>query len=202
MLNTQKSYIMASAPITSWQIDGETVGEWQTLSFWAPRCLQVVTAAMKLKMLAPWKKSYNQPIQHIRKQDITLPTNIHPLKAMVSPVVMYGWDRWTRKKAERQIIDAFELRCYRRCLRVPWSARRSHQSTLKEISLNIHWRDSCWSWNANILATWCEELTHWKRSWIWERLKVGGEADDRGWDGWMASPSRWTQVWANSGSWW
>ena len=63
-------------------------------------------------------------------------------------------------------------------------------------------KDWCWSWNSNTLATWCEELTHWKRSWCWERLKVGGEGDDRGWDGWMASLTQWTWVWASSGSWW
>ena len=68
--------------------------------------------------------------------------------------------------------------------------------------LNIHWKDWCWSWNSNSLATWCEELTHWKRPWCWERLKVGWEGDDRGWDGWMASPTLWTWVWASSRSWW
>ena len=65
----------------------------------------------------------------------------------------------------------------------------------------FNWKDWCWSWNSNTLATWCEELTHWKRPWCWVRLKVG-EGDDRGWDGWMASPTQWTWVWANSGSWW
>ena len=68
--------------------------------------------------------------------------------------------------------------------------------------LNIHWKDRCWSWNSNTLATWCEELTHLKSLWCWERLKVGGEGDDRGWDGWMTSPTQWIWVWANSGSWW
>ena len=67
--------------------------------------------------------------------------------------------------------------------------------------LNIHWKDWCWSWNSNTLATWCEKLTHWKRLWCWERLKVGGEAD-REWDGCMASPTQWTWVWVSSGSWW
>ena len=77
----------------------------------------------------------------------------------------------------------------------------SSQSYRKS-SLNIHWKDSCWSWNSNTLATWCEELTHWKRPWCWERLKEGGEGDDRGWDGWMASPMWGTWVWASSRSWW
>ena len=76
-------------------------------------------------------------------------------------------------------------------------------SILKEVSPgNIHWKDWCWRWNSNTLATWCEELTHWKRRWCWERLRARGEGDDRGWDGWMASPTRWTWVWASSGSWW
>ena len=67
--------------------------------------------------------------------------------------------------------------------------------------LNIHWKDWCWSWNSNTLFTWREELTHWKRPWCWERLKVGGEGDDRGWDGRMASLTHWTWVWVNSWSW-
>jgi len=69
-------------------------------------------------------------------------------------------------------------------------------------ALGFLWREWCWSWNSNTLATSCEELTHWKRLWSWEGLGAGGERDDRGWDGWMASPTRWTWVWVNSGSWW
>ena len=68
--------------------------------------------------------------------------------------------------------------------------------------LNILLKDWCWRWHSSTLATWCEELTHWKRPWCWARLKIGGEGDDRGWDGWMASPTRWTWVWVSSGSWW
>ena len=68
--------------------------------------------------------------------------------------------------------------------------------------LNIHWKDWCWSWNSNTLATWWEEVTHWKRPWCWERLRAGGEGDDRGWDDWMASPTQWTLVWASSWRWW
>ena len=91
--------------------------------------------------------------------------------------------------------------CWRRLLRVPWTARRSNQSILKEISPGCS-LDRCWSWNSNTLATWCEELTQWKRPWSWERLRAGGEGDDRGWNGWMASPTQWTWVWVGSGSWW
>ena len=87
-------------------------------------------------------------------------------------------------------------------LESPWTARQSNQSILKEISPGVHWKDWCWSWNSNTLATWCEELTHWKRPWCWERLRAGGEGDNKGWDGQMASPTRWTWIWVNSGSWW
>ena len=82
-------------------------------------------------MLSPWKKSHYQPRQHIKSRDITLPTKVHLVKAMIFPVVMYGWESWTIKKAEHQRSDAFELWCWRRLLRVPWTARRSNQSILK-----------------------------------------------------------------------
>ena len=68
--------------------------------------------------------------------------------------------------------------------------------------MGVHWKDWCWSWNSNTLATWCKELTHWKRPWCWERLRAGGEGDDRGWDGWMASPTQRTWIWVDSGTWW
>ena len=134
-----------------------------------------------------------------KNRDITLPTKVHLVKAMVFPVVMYGCG--TIKKATYQRIDAFELWCWRRLLRVPWTARSNH-SILKEISPEYYWKDWCWSWNSNTLATWCKELTHWKRPWCWERLKAGGEGDDRVWDGWMASPAQWIWVWVSSGIWW
>ena len=126
-----------------------------------------------------------------KSRDIILATKVHLVKAMFFPVVMYGCESWTLKKVERWRIDAFEVWCWRRLLRVPWTARRSNQSILKEISLDVHWKDWCWSGNSNTLATSCEELTHWKRLWCWEGVGAGGEGDDRGWDGWMAS-TRWT----------
>ena len=142
----------------------------------------------------PWKESYDQPRQHIKKQRHCLSTKVRLVKAMVFLEVMYGCESWTIKKAEHRRIAAFELWCWRRLLRVPWTAGRS--------VLSVHWKDWCWSWNSNTLATWCEELTRQKRPWCWERLKAGEEGDDRGWDGWMASPTQWTWVWVNSGSWW
>ena len=137
----------------------------------------------------------------LKSRDITLPTKVSLVKAMVFPVVVYGCESWTIKKAEHWRIDAFELWCWRRLLRVPWTARRSSQSILKEISPGVHWNDWYWSWNSKSLATWCKELTHLKRPSCWERVRAGGEGDDRGWHSWMASPTQWTWVWVNSGSW-
>ena len=126
--------IMASGPITSWQIDGETVETEDRLYSWAPKSLQMVIAAMKLKDACSLEKSYDQPRHCIKKRDITLPTKVYLVKAMVFPVLMCGCESWTIKKAECQPVDAFELWCWRRLLRVPWTARRSNQSILKEIS--------------------------------------------------------------------
>ena len=135
----------------------------------------------------------------LKSRYISLPTKVHLVKAMVFPVVTYGCESW---KAECRRIDAFELWCWRRLLRVPWTTGRSNQSILKEISPEYSLEGWCWSRNSSILATWCEELTHLKSPWSWERLKMGGDGDDRGWDGWMASSTQWAWVWVNSGSWW
>ena len=120
---------------------------------------------------------------------------------MVFPVVMYGCESWTKKKVECQRIDAFELSCWIRLLRVPWTTRRSNQSILKEISPEYSLEGLMLKLRVQYLATWWEELIDLKRPWCWERLKVG-EGDDRRWDGWMASPTQCTWVWVNSGSWW
>jgi len=122
-------------------------------------------------------------------------------KAMVLPVAMYGYESWIIKKAEHWRIDAFELCCWRRLCRAPWTARRSNQSILKEIIPEYSLEGLCWSWSSKTLATWCKELTHWKRPWCWEWLKAGREGDDRGWDGWTASLTQETWVWASSRKW-
>ena len=96
----------------------------------------------------------------LKSRDITLPTKVHLDKAMVFSVVMYGCESWTIRKTECQRIDAFELWCWRRLLRDPWTARRSNQSILKEINPEYSWKDWCWSWSSNTLATWYEEPTH------------------------------------------
>ena len=100
----------------------------------------------------------------LKSRDITLPTKVRLVKAMVFPVVTYGCESWAIKKAECWRIDAFELWCRRRLLRVPWTARRSNKSILKEISPEYSLEGLCWSWNSNTLATWCKELTHWVKT--------------------------------------
>ena len=115
---------------------------------------------------------------------------------------MYGCKSWTIKKAECQRIDAFELWCWRRLLRVPGLQGEPASPSWRKSVLNVHWKGWCWSWNSNTLATCCEELTHWKRPWCWERLKAGEEGDNRGWNGWMASLTQWTWVWVSSVNWW
>ena len=121
---------------------------------------------------------------------------------MVFPVVMYGCESWTMKKAECRRIIAFELWCWRRLLSVPWTARRSNQSILKEINPGCSLEGLILKLKLQYFATWCWELTHLKRPWCWERLRARGEGDDREWDGWMALPTQWTWIWVNSRSWW
>ena len=183
---------MAAGPITSWKIDGETVRDFilrgSKITADGDCCHEIK------RLLLLGRKAMTNVDSILKSKDITLATKVCLVKAMVFPVVMYGCESWTIKKAEHIRIDAFELWCWRRLLRVPWTARRSNQSILKEISTGCSLEGQCWSWNSSTLTTWCEELTHWKRPWSWERLRAGGEGDDRGWDGWMASSTWWTWV--------
>ena len=121
---------------------------------------------------------------------------------MVLPVVMYGCESWTVKKAECQRTDAFEPWGWTRLLRVPRTARTSNQSILKEITPGCSLEGLMLRLKLQYLAMSWEELTHWKRPSSWEGLGAGGEGDNRGWNAWMASPTRYTWVWVNSGSWW
>ena len=133
--------------------------------------------------------------------DITLPTKVCLVKAIVFPVVMYGCESWTVKKAEHWRTDVFELWCCRRLLRVPWTARRSNQSILKEISPD-------YSLEGLMLKLKLQYFGHlmWRTDSLEKTLMLekieGGRRDDRGWDGWMASLTRWTWIWVNSQIWW
>ena len=131
-LNIQKTKIIASGPITSWQIDGETVSDF---IFWGYKIIADGDCSHEIKRcLLLGRKVMTNLGSIFKSRDITLPTKVRLVKAMVFPVVMYGYESWTVKKTEHRRIDVFELWCWRRLLRVPWTARRSNQSILKEIS--------------------------------------------------------------------
>ena len=137
----------------------------------------------------------------LKSRDITLLTKVYIVKAMVFPAAIYRCESRIVKKAECQRIDVFALWCWRRLLRVLWTARRSNQSILKEISPECSLEGLMLKLKLQYFGHPMEELPHWKRPWCWERLKAGGEEHNRGWEGWMASPTRWTWVWVNSWSW-
>ena len=134
-LNVRKTKIMASGPITSWQIDGETVEIVADFIFLGSKITADGDCSHEIKRHLLLERKVMTNLDSILKsRDITLPTKVHPVKAMVFPVVMYGCESWTIKKAERRRIDAFELWCWKRLLSIPWTARRSNKSILKEIS--------------------------------------------------------------------
>ena len=134
-LNIQKTKIMASGPITSWEIDGERVKTVAGFIFLGSKITADGDCSHEIKRcLLLWRKVMINLDSILKRREITLPTNVHLVKAMVFPVVMYGCESWTTKKAEHQRIDAFELHCWRILLRVPWPARRFKQSILKEIN--------------------------------------------------------------------
>ena len=137
-----------------------------------------------------------------KSKDIPLPTKVHLVKAMVFPVVMYGCESCTVKKAECRRIDAFELWCWRRLLRIPWTARKSNQSILKEISPGISLEGMILKLKLQYFGYLMWRVDSLEKTLMLGRLWAGGEGDNRGWDGWMASLSRWTWVWVNSRSWW
>ena len=138
----------------------------------------------------------------LKSRDITLSTKFCLVKAVVFPVVMYGCESWTIKKAECRRIDAFELWCWRRLLRVLWTARRSNQSILKENSPGYSLEGLMLKLKLQYFGQLMQRADSFEKTWCWERLRAGGEGDDRGWDVWMASPTQLTWVWVDSGSWW
>ena len=174
-LNIQKTKIMASGPITSWQkwVTMETMTDFISLGSKITTdgdCSHEIKRHLLLE-----RKAMTNLDGILKSRDITLPAKVHIVKTMVFLVVMYRCESWTIKKAEHRRIDAFELWCWRRLLRVPWTARRSNQSILKEISPEYSLEGLCWSWSSNTLDTWCKELTHWKRPRSWEGLRERGE---------------------------
>ena len=158
-LNMRKTKILASGPITSWEIEGGKSGNSDNFyllglqnhcGWWLQPWNQ--------KMIASWQESDDKPIQWVEKQ--RLPTKVHVVKAMVFPVVVYGCKSWTIKKAEHQRIEAFKLWCWRGLLKVPWTAKRSNQSTVKGNQPWILVERTDAETSSSILVTWCEQLTH------------------------------------------
>ena len=192
-LNIQKTKIMASGPITSWEIDGETVETVSDFTFLGSKITIDVDCSHEIKRrLLHGRKVMTNLDSILKSRDITLPTEVCLVKAMVFPVVMYECESWTVKNAECRKIDAFELWCWRRLLRVPWTAKRSNQSILKEIS------PGC-SLEGLMLKLKLQYFGHLMRSVdsLEKTLMLGGigrrrRMDYRGLDGWMASPTGWT----------
>ena len=169
-LNIQKAMIMASSAITSWQIDGETMETVADFIFLGSKITADGDCSHEIKRhLLLGRKVMTDLNSILKSRDIILPTKVCLVKAMASPVVMYGCESWAIKKAECWRIDAFELCCWRRLLRVLWTARKSNQSIPKEISPGCSLAGLMLKLKLQYLATWCEELTHLKRPWCWER---------------------------------
>ena len=149
------------------------------------------------------RKFMTNLLDHILKsRNITLSTMVHLVKTMVFSVIMYGYENWTLKKAEHERVDAFELWCWRRLLRVPWTARRSNQSILKEISPGCSLEGLMLMLKLQYFGHLMWRADSFEKTLILGKVRAGGEVDGRAWDGWMASLTQCTMVWVDSGSWW
>ena len=172
---------MASGPIPSWQIDVETMETVTDFIFLGSKITADGDCSHEIKRCLLLRRKVMTNLDSILKsRDITLPTKVYLVKAIVFPVVIYGYESWTIKKAEHQRIDVFELWCWRRLLRVPWTARRSNQSILKEISLEYSLGGLMLKLKLQTLATWYKELTHLKRPWCgkdWRQEEKGKTED-------------------------
>uniref|UniRef100_A0A8B9WQJ6 Reverse transcriptase domain-containing protein n=1 Tax=Bos mutus grunniens TaxID=30521 RepID=A0A8B9WQJ6_BOSMU len=190
-LNIQKTKIITSGPITSWEIDGETVGTVASL-FLGSKITADRDCSHEIKRcLVLGRKVMTNLDSILKSRDITLPTKVHLVKAMVFPVVMYGCESWTVKKAECRRIDAFELWCWRRVLRVPWTARRSNQSILKEISPECSLEGLMLKLKLQSFGHVMQKADSFEKTLMLEKIEDGRR---RGLQRmrWMASPSQWT----------
>ena len=165
---------MTSGPITSWQMGKSRSNNRFYFLGLQNHCRQWFSHEIK-RCLLLGRKALKNPDSVLKSRNIILLTKVHYGQSYgFSSSHVWIWEL-TIKKSEYWRTDAFELWYWR----VPWTARRSNQSILKKINPEFHWKDWCWSWNSNTLATWYKELTHWKRPWYWERLKAKGEGDGR-----------------------
>ena len=193
---------MASHPITLWQIDRETVETVKDFIFLGSKITADGDCSQDIKRcLLLGRKTMTNLDTTLKSRDVTLPTKIHLFKAMVFPVVMYGCESWTMNKAKCWRTNAFELWCWRRLLRISWTARRSNQSILKEISPEYSLEGLMLKLKLQYFGHMIQRTDSFEKTLMLGKLKAG-EGDDRGWDDWMASPTQWMWVWATSGSWW
>ena len=194
---------MASVPIISWQIDGETV---ETVTYFIlggskitsdSDCNQEIKRCLLLG-----RKGMTNLDSLLKTRGINLPTKVHLVKAMVFPIVIFGRESCSIKKAEHWRVGTFELWCWRSLLRIPWTAKRSKQSILKGIRREYSLEGLMLKLKLQYFGHVMQRTDFMERPWCWERLKAGGEGGDRGWDGWMTSQTQWMWVWASSGNWW
>ena len=179
-LNIQKTKIMASVPSLHGKETGKQWKQCQTLFLGAPKSLQMVIEAMKLRCLLLGRKVMTNLDGILKSRHITLPTKGHFIKAIAFPVVMYGYKSWTINKAEHRRINVFELWCCIRLLRVPWSARRSDQSSLKEISPGCSLEGLILKLTLQSFGHLIQRADSMERTLMMERLRAGGEGDNRG----------------------
>ena len=194
---------MAFSHITSWKIYGETVTDFIFLGSKITTdgdCSHEIKRCLLLR-----RKAMTNLDSILKSRDITLPTKVRLVKAVVSPVVMCKCESWTVKKAEPRRTDAFELWFWRKLLRVPWIERRSNQSILKEISPEYSLEELMLKVKLEYFGHLMQRSDSFEKTLMLGNIEGGKRRmgrDNRGWDGWMASPTRWTWVWVDSGSWW
>ena len=199
----QKTKIMVSCPITSWQIAGEKMETVTAFIFLGSKITADGYCSHEIKRhLLLGRKAMTKLDSILKSRDITLPTKVHLVKGMVFPVVMYGCESWTLKKAECWRTDAFQMWCWRRVLRVPWTERRSNQSILKEIIPEYLLKGPMLKLKLQYFSHLMQRTDSFEKTLMLGKIEGRREGDHRGWDGLIASLTPWTWVWANSGSWW
>ena len=192
-LNIEKTKIMASGPIASWQIEGENVEVVTDFFFLGSQntadsgCRHEIRRRLLLD-----RKVMTNLDSVLKSRDIVLPTKVHIVKATFFPEVMYGCECWTIKKENAK--ESMPLNCG--AGEDSWKSlgQQGDQTSQSQgrSTLNIHWKDWCWSWSSSILIIWCKQMTHWRSPWCWERMRAGEEEGIREWDSWTASLVQWT----------
>ena len=195
---------MASGPITSWQIDGETVETVAAFILGGSKITADGDCSHEIKRRLLLRRKVMTNLESIFK---SRERHYFANKGLSSQG--YGFSSghvWMREldceESWAQKNWCFWTVVLQKTLESPLDCKEIQPIHPRRSVLGVHWWDWCWSWNSNTLATWCRELTHWKRPWCWERLRAGEEGDDGGWNGWMVSLTQWTWFWVDSGSWW